>query len=116
MTKGFPMTRILLGDFGAVTRLGFEDALREEGVQLVESAADDLRERVIAVLPDVVVIDLDRRDAAELAARVVTQFPAVKVIACSSVEPKMRIYPPFHGGESYVTELSLERLMAAIRV
>lgn len=109
------MTRILLGDFGAVTRLGFEEALNIEGLQLVESSADDLRERVMAVLPDVVVIDLDRPDATALASGVVKTFPAVKVIACSSAEPTMRVFPPFHGGESYEIELSVDQLAAAVQ-
>ena len=108
------MTRVLLGDFGAVARLGFEEALKIDGMQLVEASADDLREQITAVLPDVVMIDLDRDGASELAAQVVTTFPSVKVIACSSVEPTMRVFPPFHRGESYVVELGVAELTAAV--
>jgi AmiR/NasT family two-component response regulator len=109
------MTRVLLGDFGAVVRLGFEEALRGDGFQVVEASAQDLREKVMAVLPDVVMIDLDADDAYGLAAEVVTRFPSVKVIACSSAEPTMRVFPPFHGGESYVVELGLAELAAVVR-
>lgn len=109
------MTRILLGDFGAVARLGLQRALKIEGLQLVESSADDLRERVAAVLPDVVVIDLDQPNSTELAMDVVRAFPAITLIACSSAEPTMRVFPPFHGGESYETELTVKDLAAAVR-
>lgn len=108
------MTRVLLGDFGAVTRLGFEEAMKMDGLHLVEASADDLRERVMAVLPDVVMIDLDRDGATELAAEVVTAFPSVKVVACSSAQPTMRVFLPFHRGESYVVELSVAELAAAV--
>jgi AmiR/NasT family two-component response regulator len=109
------MTRVLLGDFGAVVRLGFEEALQSAGFQLVEASAEDLTGSVMAVLPDVVMIDLDRPDASDLAMQVVTSFPSVKVIACSSVEPTMRIFMPFHGGESYVVELGVAELADALR-
>jgi CheY-like chemotaxis protein len=109
------VTRILLGDFGAVVRLGFEEALHIDGVKLVESSAEDLHERVTAALPDVVLLDLDRPDAAALASGLVTAFPAVKVIACSSAEPTMRVFLPFHAGESYQVELSVDDLAAAVR-
>jgi hypothetical protein len=42
-----------------------------------------------------------------------TRFPAMTVIACSSVELTMRVYPPFHGGESYVSKLSPDLLVRA---
>lgn len=109
------MTRVLLGDFGAVVRLGFEDALASDGFQLVEAPAEGLSESVMAVLPDVVMIDLDRPDASTLAMHVVTTFPSVKVIACSSAQPTMRVFLPFHAGESYVVELGVAELAAALR-
>lgn len=109
------MIRVLLGEFGPVARLGFQEALDVDGLQLVEASAEDLRERIAAVFPHVVMIDLDRDGASELAAQLVTAFPSVKVIACSSAEPTMRVYPPFHGGESYVIELGVTELTAAVR-
>jgi hypothetical protein len=39
----------------------------------------------------------------------------VKVIGCSSATPEMRIFPPFHKGESYQSELTPALLVEAIR-
>ena len=109
------MTRVLLGDFGAVVRLGLKEVLAIDGMQLVEASVDDLHEQIVAVLPDVVMIDLDGDGASGLATRLVTTFPSLKVIACSSAEPTMRVFPPFHGGESYVLPLGVAELAAAVR-
>ena len=35
------------------------------------------------------------------------------VIACSSAALQMRVYPPFHGGESYLSQLSPDLLVRA---
>jgi len=107
--------RVLIGDFGSVLRLGLKDLLDEEGLDVVAESSVSLGtlDRLIESLPDIVVVDLDA--GGELAARIAHDFPAVKVIACSSVEPLMRVFPPFHRGESYVSELDPESFVAAIR-
>jgi DNA-binding NarL/FixJ family response regulator len=109
------MTRVLMGDFSALHRLGFEDILRTDGVELMETAGADLVGRVVEALPDVIVLDLDQPDSEDLVARIVQEFPSVKVIACSSDRPTMRVYPPFHRGESYTSPLDPALFTSAVQ-
>jgi DNA-binding NarL/FixJ family response regulator len=109
------VARVLLGDFGAIVRLGLWDIF-QEGAEVVaeETAAGELVQRLVAALPDVVVLDLDLEGVEQLARRIAMEYPAVKVIACSSASPVMRIFPPFHRGESYLSELSSDLLVDAV--
>jgi AmiR/NasT family two-component response regulator len=109
------MTRVLMGDFSALHRLGFEDILRVDGIELVETASADVVARLVEALPDVVVLDLDQAETEQLIQRIVNDFPAVKVVACSSEQPMMRVFPSLHYGESYTTELDPALLTSAIR-
>lgn len=109
------MTRVLMGDFSALHRVGLEQILRVDGIELVETTTADVLSRLVEVLPDVVVLDLDQHDTPSLVATIVHQFPRVKVLACSSEHPMMRIYPPLHYGESYQTELDPALLTSAIQ-
>ena len=109
------MTRVMMGDFSALHRLGFEDILRVDGIELVEIPGTDVLDRLVEALPDVVVLDLDQSETAELVRRIVYQFPTVKVVACSSEQPTMRIFPPLHYGESYTTDLNAALLTSAIQ-
>lgn len=109
------MTRVLLGDFGAIVRLGLREVL-EEGQLLVaeEAPAHEILDRLVGSLPDAVVLDLDVDHTPDLANRISTRFPALTIIACSSKHPEMRVYPPFHHGESYTSELTPSSLLAAV--
>jgi hypothetical protein len=62
-----------------------------------------------------VVLDLDTEDAPELTARIAAAFPAMNVIACSSDEPIMRVFPPFHHGESYIAPFTRVLFAAALK-
>jgi hypothetical protein len=104
-----------MGDFSALHRLGFEDILRVDGIELIETASADVVGRLVEALPDVVVLDLDLHETAALVWRIVHQFPAVKVVACSSDQPMMRVFPPLHYGESYTTDLDPALLTSAIQ-
>jgi hypothetical protein len=104
-----------MGDFSALHRVGLEDILRVDGIELVETTAIDVMGRLLEVLPDVVVLDLDQGQTAELVARIVYQFPKVKVLACSSEQPMMRVYPPWHYGEYYSTDLEPALLTSAVQ-
>jgi len=107
------MKRVLMGEFGALVRAGFEDMLREEHVELI--AADrDLVERLVTTLPDVVVLDLDVEHSDELVQQITTNFPALKIVACSTRHPTMRVFPPFHHGEFYDSPLEGSLLTAAL--
>ena len=80
------MTRVLMGDFSALHRLGLEDILRQDGIELMD-AGDDVLARLLEALPDVIVLDLDRRATIDLVHVIVHRFPKVKVVACSASHP-----------------------------
>lgn len=109
------VTRVLLGEFGAIFRAGLADLLAEAGCDIVadEQPADGILERVVVGQPGVVVIDLDAPEADGTARSLTARFPAITVIACSSASLQMRVYPPFHAGESYLSHLSPDLLVRA---
>jgi DNA-binding NarL/FixJ family response regulator len=111
------MSRVLIGGFGAIARLGLRKVLDDEGFDVV--AEQDVPEELLALLtrvrPDVVLLDLETDRAIGLAERICSDFPAVKVIACSPEESTMRVFPPFHHGESYLTDLDPEALAESVR-
>lgn len=109
------MTRVLMGDFDAIHRLGLEDILDVEGVQLVSTTGRDIVEQLVSALPDVVVLDLDKPDTPRVVARITAEFPAVRVVACSSDKPRMHVYPARHYGEYYDSDLQPEHLAAAVQ-
>ena len=111
------MPRVLIGDFGAIARMGLREFLDKEGFTVVAEAGgtQTVLDQLTQLRPDVVVVDLDADEGVDVAAHIASQFPAVKVIACSSDQPTMRVFPPFHHGESYVSELSPELLAEAVR-
>jgi DNA-binding NarL/FixJ family response regulator len=110
------MRRVLIGDFGMIARMGLRDLLNREGLDVVAEAdiGAGIIDCVSEVRPDVVLLDLDDEGALEVAARITSEFPAIKVLACSSEQPVMRVFPPFHHGESYVSALSTSLLLKAL--
>jgi DNA-binding NarL/FixJ family response regulator len=116
MVERVPLRRVMIGDFGVVARMGLRELLAEEGPEVLGAAETPgaIIPRLGEVRPDVVLLDLDTGDAAELAARISAAFPAMKVIACSSDEPIMRIFPPFHHGESYIAPFTRVLFSAAL--
>jgi DNA-binding NarL/FixJ family response regulator len=109
------MRRVLFGAFEAVLRAGFDDVLRDEEVEVLRAEGDDLVERLVDALPDVVVLDLDHDGTGSLVARLVRDFPSVKVVTCSARRPLMRVYPPFHHGESYEAALEPEAFTSVVQ-
>ncbi len=108
---GVSMSRVLIGDFNPVMRLGLCDLLTEAGCEVVAEDVDgDLVDRLTRILPEVLLVDLDDE---ELARAVSVAFPAIKVIACAPSGESMRIFPRFHHGESFLTPMSVEHLIDA---
>src|SRR5688572_31013386 len=109
--------RVLIGDFGVIARMGLRRLLSDEGLDVLDAAG--VRAGIIARLgevePDVVLLDLDAEEVPDLAARISSTFPAITVIACSSAEPIMRVFPSFHHGESYCAPLTPVLLAAAVK-
>lgn len=108
------VTRVLMGDFSALHRLGIEAILRQDGIELMD-AGDDVLARLLEALPDVIVLDLDRRATVDLVREIVHRFPRVKVVACSSIRPTVRVFPPLHYGEFYETDLDPALLTSAVQ-
>jgi len=102
------MQRVLIGQFGSVALMGLRELLDGQGIEVVAEAEPDreIVSCVSEVRPDVVVLDLDDEAALGLVEEITSDFPAIKVIACSCEEPVMRVFPPFHHGESYASKLS----------
>jgi len=117
LERAVPLRRVLIGDFGVVVRMGLQRLVVGEGLEVL-GAAEQRREiipRLSEGKPDVVVLDLDSEDASEFAAGISAAFPAVKVIACSSDEPIMRVFPRFHRGESYTAPFTRVEFAAALK-
>lgn len=110
------MARVLIGQFNTMVGLGLKEILDADGsgVVAMEVPADALLDRLVETSPDVVMLDLDTAGCADLAAQITAQYPAIKVIACSSRRPVMRVFPPFHHGESYLSSLSPSLLLEAV--
>lgn len=109
------VTRVLIGEFGAIFRAGLADLLTEAGCDIVpeDHPSRGILEQVVDSQPDVVLLDLDSAGAEEVSGALSRVFPAVTVIACSSAALQMRVYPSFHGGESYLSQLSPDQLVRA---
>ena len=112
---GEAMTRVLMGDFEALHRLGLEQILRVDGIELVDSKGENVLDRICEALPDVIVLDLDKSSTGELVHVIVHRFPRVKVVACSSQHPTMRVFPPLHYGEFYESDLDPALLTSAVQ-
>lgn len=110
------MRRVLLGRFNEITRRGLEELLRDEDVELLLEPADEpaIISRISELRPDVVILDLDDDGGPDLAERIAAEYPAIKVVACSSKQPLMRVFPAFRRGESYALELNRRRLTSAV--
>ena len=110
------MRRVLIGNVGSIARMGLESLLDSEDHELVGDGEDEgIIGRVYEVRPDIVLLDLDEDETPELAGTIASEFPSIKVIACSFEEPVMQVFPPFHHGESYVSEMSRSLLARALK-
>lgn len=111
------MHRVLIGDFGMIARMGLRELLDEEGLDVVAEAeiGTGIIDCVSEVRPDVVLLDLETEGALDVASRIASEFPAIKVIVCSSEEPVMRVFPSFHHGESYGSRLTRALLARALQ-
>lgn len=107
------MTRVLIGEFGAIATLGLRQML-EEGCEIVAEGTEwsDIARRVREMSPDVVVVDADSTPAFADARRLIRQMPGLTLIGCSLLEPTLHVISS--RGESYTTELSPSSLLDAV--
>ncbi len=111
------LRRVLLGHFGSVVRIGLGELLSEGGYEVLaeETPDETLIERLVDALPDVVMLDLDSEHGSQTAQAISAAFPSVKVVAFSANHQRMKVFPRFHGGESYDMTLSTEGLLDIVR-
>ena len=87
-----PNARIIIVDDSAVVRQVLRNQLvRHEGIEVVATAADpfDAREKILALNPDCVILDLEMPKMDGLTfLRKLMKFHPVPVIVCSSLTPK----------------------------
>jgi DNA-binding NarL/FixJ family response regulator len=106
--------RVLVGgELEAIMKTGLHDLLLadEECEVVAEPDGAAIFDFMVEASPDVVVLD-EEQGGTELAGIIASEYPTVTVIACSSLEPTMRV---FFGGESYASVLSPESLIEAVR-
>ena len=110
------MRRVLIGEFGDIAAMALRHVMGEQGVTVVgEATAADIVPLAAELRPDVVLLDHDHPATDGIAAEVCLRLPAVTVIAWSTDEPLMRVYPVRHGGESHVSPLTVEAFTAALK-
>lgn len=100
------MGRVVVDGFDALFALGLRDLLQDDGVEVISTNLDepDGVARVIP-LPDVVLLNSERVATERIVAELVSRYPEITVITCSSGVAQMRVYPSHHGGESYCCAL-----------
>ncbi len=110
------MTRVLVGPFAALLRAGVDDLLGDPRIEVVHARdRDDFAAKLLSARPDVVLLDLDA-DGGELRAdRISRDHPALTVVACSSIDPTMRVFPRHHHGESYLSPVGERSFRETLR-
>lgn len=111
------MPKALIGEFGAITRLGVIAVLVDGAVECVaeQDAHGDLLGRLEGCQPDAVLVDGDDGCTGSLVAVVRDRRPEVTVIECSNEQLTMRVLPAGPGGHPYETTLSAAELVGAVR-
>lgn len=113
------LARALIGQFGAVMRLGLLGVLADAQIECVAEDEDDppesaLLHRLDAAAPDAVVVDWDDRRYEAVAASVLARRPDVTVVACSSERLFMRVVPGRQDRNVYESKLSAQGLVEAV--
>jgi AmiR/NasT family two-component response regulator len=110
------MRRVLIGEFGEVPAMALRHLLEQEGLTVVGEAAAE--EEIVALVgevrPDVLLLDLDDARTEDIAVAAGARLSTLTVIAWSSAEPVMRVFPPGQG-KSQTSPLTFGRLAAALK-
>jgi DNA-binding NarL/FixJ family response regulator len=88
--------RVLLGNLEPIVRLGMSTVLAEQGIEIVgsEPRADALPLAADLLRPDAVVLDLERAESCDLAARVRAASPQATVLLWARDEEVMEVVGP----------------------
>ena len=109
-----PASRVLVGDFGPIGRLGLRSLLGSGQFEFANGGnADEVLARVVEGETEVVVLDRRMPEGPTAVARIAAEHPDVKVIVCSLDESTMSVFPA-HGAAAYESPLNAERLAAAM--
>ena len=98
------MSRVLVVDDQELLRAGFRMILEQGGHEVVGEAADgvDGVDRALALLPDVVLMDvrMPRMDGIEATRRIVVRAPGVRVLALTTFDLDEHVYEAVRAGAS----------------
>lgn len=100
------MAKVAVGDFDAMLAIGIRDVVTTSRMDVIHRPTDAMLDYLRDCLPQLIVLDSGAPGSAEVIRRIVTEYPSIQVITCSTQDPMLRVYPPFHHGESFETSLS----------
>lgn len=100
------MARMAVGDFNAMLAIGIRNVVTASRMDVVHRPTDEMLDYLRDCLPRLIVLDASDPGTAEAIRRIVAEYPSIQVVTCSAEDPTLRVYPPFHHGESFETSLS----------
>ncbi|MGC4153650.1 MAG: hypothetical protein QM628_11265 [Propionicimonas sp.] len=100
------MAKVAVGDFDAMLSIGIRDVVTMSRMDVIHRPTSVMLEYLHDCLPQLVVLDSGAPGSAEVIRRIVAEYPSIQVVTCSADDPTLRVYPPFHHGESFEASLS----------
>ena len=100
------MAKVAVGDFDAMLAIGIRDVVSASRMDVIHRPTDAMLDYLRDCLPRLIVLDASAPGSAEVVRRIVTEHPSIQVVTCSAADPRLRVYPPFHHGESFEASLS----------
>ncbi|MCW5951089.1 MAG: response regulator transcription factor [Propionibacteriaceae bacterium] len=100
------MAKVAVGDFDAMLAIGIRDVVTTRRMDVIHRPTAAMLEYLHDCLPQLVVLDAGAPGSVEVIRRIVAEYPSIQVVTCSAHDPTLRVYPPFHHGESFETSLS----------
>lgn len=107
------MTRVLITEFSTIVGLGVREVLAEGGCEIVSRSGSLTEEMISEVGPNAVVVDVDAIPAAGTE-QLVSAFPGIPFVECSSTRARMRVFPAYRFGESYCADFTPDVLVEAV--
>ena len=109
------MRRILMGEFGGLLGQAIHYLLGQVAEPIAVTSADRITLPLLDdVRPDVIIVDLDNETIFPALSGWSAACPQTAVVACSAVEPFMVVFPAHHGGEFYLSALTVEAFEAVV--
>lgn len=105
---------MLIAGMTGMGQLGLRESLRSSDLYTEQVDTACVVDRVVEAPPDAIVLDLDAVGTSALTAELTRKFPSVTVVACSMLEPRMRVFPASDRSEPYDAPLTPAALTAAL--